>query len=81
MERRLPTTLPITIGGIGSREITFLFGAELMQLDIHQSIALSLLFYVITALVSLFGIYFSLNEKALKLQLSGNTVIHDNENE
>ena len=74
-------TLPITIGGIGSREITFLFGAELMQLDIHQSIALSLLFYVITALVSLFGIYFSLNEKALKLQLSGNTVIHDNENE
>jgi uncharacterized membrane protein YbhN (UPF0104 family) len=74
-------TLPITIGGIGSREITFLFGAELMQLDIHQSIALSLLFYVITALVSLFGIYFSLNEKALKLQLSDNTVIHGNENE
>jgi len=74
-------TLPITIGGIGSREITFLFGAELMQLDIHQSIALSLLFYVITALVSIFGIYFSLNEKALKLQLSGNTVIHDSENE
>ncbi|PKP50573.1 MAG: hypothetical protein CVT94_01120 [Bacteroidetes bacterium HGW-Bacteroidetes-11] len=74
-------TLPITIGGIGSREITFLFGAELMQLDIHQSIALSLLFYVITALVSLFGIYFSLNEKALELQLTGNTVIHDSENE
>jgi glycosyltransferase 2 family protein len=74
-------TLPITIGGIGSREITFLFGAELMQLDIHQSIALSLLFYVITALVSLFGIYFSLNEKALKLQLSGNVVIHDIENQ
>jgi uncharacterized membrane protein YbhN (UPF0104 family) len=62
-------TLPITIGGIGSREITFLFGAEIMHLDIHQSIALSLLFYVITAVVSLFGIYFSLNEKALKLKL------------
>jgi len=63
-------TLPITIGGIGSREITFLFGAEIMQLDIHQSIALSLLFYVITAVVSLAGIYFSLNEKALKLTLA-----------
>lgn len=62
--------LPITIGGIGSREITFLFGAQLMNLDIHQSIALSLLFYVITAIVSLFGIYFSLNGKALKLQPS-----------
>ncbi|MCD6661040.1 MAG: flippase-like domain-containing protein [Lentimicrobium sp.] len=61
-------TLPFTIGGIGSREITFLFGAEIMHLDIHLSIALSLLFYVITAFVSLFGIYYSLNEKALNLQ-------------
>ncbi len=62
-------TLPITIGGIGSREITFLFGAEIMQLDIHQSIALSLLFYVITAVVSLTGMYFSLNEKSMKISL------------
>ncbi len=68
-------TLPITIGGIGSREITFLFGAQIMNLDIHQSIALSLLFYVITAVVSLFGIYFSLNGKALKLQLSQNQTL------
>ncbi|MCB9015415.1 MAG: flippase-like domain-containing protein [Lentimicrobiaceae bacterium] len=66
-------TLPITIGGIGSREITFLFGAEIMHLDIHQSIALSLLFYLITAFVSLIGIYYSLNEKALNLQLSDNS--------
>jgi len=68
-------TLPITIGGIGSREITFLFGAEMMHLDIHQSIALSLLFYVITAIVSLTGIYFSLNEKALKLSRIGSQEI------
>ena len=68
-------TLPITIGGIGSREITFLFGAQIMNLDIHQSIALSLLFYVITAVVSLFGIYFSLNGKALKLQPSENQTL------
>lgn len=67
-------TLPITIGGIGSREITFLFGAELMHLDVHLSIALSLLFYVITAVVSLSGIYFSLNEKALKLSPEGNQI-------
>lgn len=63
-------TLPITIGGIGSREITFLLGAEIMHLDVYQSIALSLLFYIITAIVSLAGIYFSLNEKALKLDMS-----------
>ncbi|NTW24856.1 MAG: flippase-like domain-containing protein, partial [Lentimicrobium sp.] len=70
-------TLPITIGGIGSREITFLFGAEIMQLDVHQSIALSLLFYIITAIVSLGGIYFSLNETALKLEMSDNQPIKD----
>lgn len=63
-------TLPITIGGIGSREVTFLFGSEIMHLDVHQSIALSLLFYVITALVSLSGIYYSLNEKAMNISLS-----------
>jgi len=60
--------LPFTIGGIGSREITFLFGAKLLQLDINLSIALSLLFYIITLVVSFVGIYFSLNTKALDLK-------------
>lgn len=59
---------PITIGGIGSREITFLFGAEMMQLDVSNSIALSLLFYLITALVSLTGIYYSIRDDKLKSQ-------------
>ncbi len=57
---------PMTIGGIGSREVTFLFGAELMQLDISNSIALSLLFYMITALVSSTGIYYSIRDDKLK---------------
>lgn len=60
--------LPITIGGIGSREITFLFGAKFLHLDINLSIALSLLFYFITLLVSLAGIYYSLNPSALDLK-------------
>jgi uncharacterized membrane protein YbhN (UPF0104 family) len=60
--------LPITIGGIGSREITFLFGANILLLDINQSIALSLLFYVITLVVSITGIYFSLNPGAMKIE-------------
>ncbi len=51
--------LPISIGGIGSREITFLFGAQILGLDINSSVALSLLFYIITALVSIAGIYYS----------------------
>lgn len=60
--------LPITIGGIGSREITFLFGAKLLHLDINLSIALSLIFYIITLLVSLVGIYYSLKPEALDLK-------------
>lgn len=57
---------PITIGGIGSREITFLFGAEMMNLDVSNSIALSLLFYLITSLVSITGIYYSIRDDKLK---------------
>jgi uncharacterized membrane protein YbhN (UPF0104 family) len=58
--------LPITVGGIGSREITFLLGAQVMQLSTSDSIALSLLFYIITALVSLTGIYYSIKTEKLR---------------
>nr|NQU89424.1 hypothetical protein [Bacteroidota bacterium] len=58
--------MPITIGGIGSREVTFLFGAQIMHLEITNSIALSLLFYIITAIVSLFGIIYSIKTEKLK---------------
>jgi uncharacterized membrane protein YbhN (UPF0104 family) len=58
--------MPITIGGIGSREITFLLGAEIMHLNISNSIALSLLFYIITAVVSLVGGYYSIKSDRLK---------------
>lgn len=60
-------TLPITIGGIGSRELTFLFGAPLLGLNVDTSIALSLMFYLITAFVSFFGIIYSINTKGLGL--------------
>jgi uncharacterized membrane protein YbhN (UPF0104 family) len=52
-------TLPVTIGGIGTREVTFLFGARILNLDTNASIALSLMFYIITAVVSFAGIRFS----------------------
>lgn len=62
--------LPITIGGAGSREFTFLLGARLLQLDVNASIALSLIFYSITAIVSLWGIYYVVQPGALKLNLA-----------
>jgi len=52
--------LPLTIGGIGSREFTFMLGAQWLGLDLNLSIALSLLFYLITALTSFGGLIYSL---------------------
>lgn len=49
---------PFTIGGAGAREITFLFGAQFLNLDISIAIALSLVFYLITLIISFTGIYF-----------------------
>ena len=57
--------LPITIGGLGARELTFLYGAGLMHLDMNNSVGLSLMFYIITALVSLSGIYYSFRSDKL----------------
>lgn len=48
--------IPMTIGGIGSRELTFLYGAQWLSLDYSNAIAMSLLFFFITAAVSLTGI-------------------------
>ncbi len=60
--------LPITIGGVGSREITFLFGASVMHLDVNTSIAMSLMFYLVTAFVSFLGIYYSVKPGLLSRQ-------------
>lgn len=52
--------LPLTIGGIGSREFTFMLGAQWLGLDLNLSIALSLLFYLITVFTSFWGIFYSI---------------------
>ncbi len=59
--------LPLTIGGIGSREFTFMLGAQWLGLDLNLSIALSLLFYLITAFTSFWGIIYSMGP-GLKLE-------------
>lgn len=58
--------LPVSIGGLGARELTFLYGSELMGLDMDTSVALSLMFYIITAIVSLTGAYFSIRTDKIK---------------
>lgn len=63
--------LPVTIGGAGSREIAFLFGARWLNLDVNLSIALSLMFYAITLLVSLAGIIYVFRDPLDKEERSG----------
>ncbi len=58
--------LPFTIGGLGARELTFLYGAELMNLNMDASVTLSLVFYLITAVVSLSGVYYSFNSRSIE---------------
>ncbi len=62
--------VPFTIGGIGSRELTFYYGADLLHLDVNTAIGISILFFCITALVSLIGGYyhFTKPEKLLGIQ-------------
>ncbi len=60
--------LPITVGGAGARELTFLHGAVFLGLEENIAVAVSILFYGITAVVSLGGIYFSFNTEAFEVR-------------
>jgi len=49
--------LPISIGGIGVRELTFLYGFGLIGEDATSAVTFSLIFFLITALSSLMGAF------------------------
>ena len=50
--------LPISIGGVGVRELTFLYGLTLLEINANGGVAFSLLFFLITAISSFIGILF-----------------------
>ena len=52
----IATIIPITIGGAGAREITFFYLLGFIQLGTNAGVALSLIFFAISALSSLAGI-------------------------
>lgn len=60
------SVLPLTIGGIGSREVVFYYGALWLGLDENTSVSISMLFFLITALVSLIGIVYHFKKPELK---------------
>jgi uncharacterized membrane protein YbhN (UPF0104 family) len=47
--------IPFTIGGLGARELLFLWGSRFFLLNDETSVAVSLLFYITTLLVSMVG--------------------------
>ena len=65
------SVLPLTIGGIGSREVTFYYGATLLALDQNSSVGISMVFFLITALVSLFGIFYHFKKVDLEILADG----------
>jgi len=53
----LIAVLPFTIGGLGAREVVFLWGSKQFLLDQNQAVCISLLFYLLSVAISLIGIY------------------------
>lgn len=53
----IATALPITIGGIGAREMVFFYGAKFLSLNYEVSISLSLMFFLLSAFLSVWGMY------------------------
>ena len=62
------SVLPVTIGGFGSRELVFFYGAEWLKLDQSTSLSISILFFFLTAILSLTGIYYHFKKPELKLE-------------
>ncbi|MEI6140705.1 MAG: lysylphosphatidylglycerol synthase transmembrane domain-containing protein [Mariniphaga sp.] len=53
----IATAIPITIGGFGAREIVFLLSAKVLLLNNELCIALSLMSFLLSAIISFGGVY------------------------
>jgi uncharacterized membrane protein YbhN (UPF0104 family) len=60
------SVLPLTLGGIGSREVVFYYGALWLGLDENTSVSISMLFFLITAAVSLLGVTYHFKKPELE---------------
>lgn len=56
----LAAVLPISIGGLGIRELVFIYGYKFFDINKEISISFSFLFFMILATSSIPGVYFSL---------------------
>jgi glycosyltransferase 2 family protein len=58
----LVAVLPLTIGGLGAREVVFLEGSKYFGLTQEISVVISLLFYLITLVTSAVGLFYVFND-------------------
>jgi uncharacterized membrane protein YbhN (UPF0104 family) len=49
---------PLSVGGLGAREYTFMIAASYFSIDSEKAVCVGLLFYLISLIVSLSGIYY-----------------------
>ncbi|PIR39487.1 MAG: hypothetical protein COV35_02950 [Alphaproteobacteria bacterium CG11_big_fil_rev_8_21_14_0_20_39_49] len=54
----LLSVLPISIGGVGIRELSFLYGAGILNLNPELGVAIALIFFIINMICSLKGLLF-----------------------
>lgn len=54
----IAAALPFTVGGIGARELVFLWGSEGLQIDSQVAVTVSLVFYLTTLICSLWGMVY-----------------------
>ena len=55
--------LPVSLGGgLGTREVVFAEGARFFHLDPQQGVIISLLFYLLTVIGSLWGLYYNFHD-------------------
>ena len=53
------SAIPISLGGLGLREVTFMFGSQYLGLNEDHAVALSLIFYLISLFISLLGGFYA----------------------
>ncbi|UIR55415.1 flippase-like domain-containing protein [Sphingobacterium sp. SRCM116780] len=61
----LVAIIPFSVGGLGMREMVYIWGANFFHLDPHLAVLISLLFYIISALMALTGSYYIFHPSAL----------------
>jgi uncharacterized membrane protein YbhN (UPF0104 family) len=53
------SAIPVSLGGLGLREFTFMFGSQYLGLNQDHAVALSIIFYTMSLFVSIFGGFYA----------------------